>query len=136
MPSYGAIKFNTTKWGGVIDWEAAALSRVAAAAPPVALGDGLRFVSAKASWITGIVHAAGYDEAKVWYQWSDDEGKTLGTFGSGGTVKEVSASDAQQPAIVPMPDGRVLVLVALNNKVRPMVSADGGETWTVADTIK
>jgi len=104
-------------------WEAVAL-----------LGDGLTLVNAKADR-SGVIHIAGYSEAKMWYQRSDDGGKTLCEFGGGGTVKEIAAADAQQPGVVPIPDGRVLVVVALDNKVRPMVSDDGGETWAVADVI-
>lgn len=98
------------------------------------LGEGLTLVNAKADR-SGVIHAAGYSGGSMWYQRSDDEGETLCEFGEGGTVREVSLSDAQQPGIVPMPDGRVVVVVALNNVVRPMVSSNGGETWAVADTL-
>jgi len=98
------------------------------------LGEGLTLVNAKAD-PSGIIHVAGYNDGKIWYQRSDDEGETLCEFGTGGTVKKVTTADAQQPATVPMPAGGVMVIATLEGKARPMVSKDGGETWAVADTI-
>ncbi len=98
------------------------------------IGDGgLQFLALAQSH--GVVSAAGYLDGFCYYQRSDDGGKSLLAFNDSATRSQVCPASAQQPAVAVRPDGSVLIVATEGNRLKPLLSRDGGNSWTACDVL-
>jgi hypothetical protein len=76
----------------------------------------------------GIIYAAGWSGGAVWFEHSDDGGKTSAPIGGANRV-QVCTADEQQPAIAALVTGEIVAAVDRSGQVATYVSRDQGETW-------
>ena len=83
----------------------------------------------------GILYGAGYDDGLVYFEWSDDNGKTKKTLQGGVTRQAISTSDETQPAIVISITGEIIVTVNSGSAIYTYISKDSGHSWDLISTI-
>ncbi len=79
----------------------------------------------------GIIYAAGWSGGAVWFEYSEDGGRTKSPVG-GGVRVQVCQADEQQPAIAALVTGEIVAAVDRDGQVATYVSRDQGETWETA----
>lgn len=83
----------------------------------------------------GTLHVVGYAGGYVYYRRSIDGGASAEAFLSGSTSSQVAASDDEQPDLVILPTGAVVVAVSNGGSVELWETLTGGETWTLAGSV-
>jgi hypothetical protein len=83
----------------------------------------------------GTLHVAGYAGGYVYYRRSIDGGAHAATFLDGSTSKQVAASDDEQPDLVVLPTGAVVIAVGVSGAVQVWETLTGGEQWQLASTV-
>jgi hypothetical protein len=67
----------------------------------------------------------------VWFEYSEDGGRTKAPVGGGYRV-QVCQADEQQPAIATLVTGEIVAAVDRDGQVATYVSRNQGETWESA----
>lgn len=80
----------------------------------------------------GIIYAAGWHDSAVWFEYSEDGGATASELPGVGQRSRVCDADEQQPAIVALVTGEIVVAVDEGGQVATYYSADQGQTWQPA----
>ncbi len=80
----------------------------------------------------GIIYAAGWSGGAVWFEYSEDGGRTKAPVG-GGVRVQVCQADEQQPAIAALVTGEIVAAVDPRWTGRDVREGrDQGETWETA----
>lgn len=85
--------------------------------------------------VEAILLAAGYSGGQIYFEWSDDGGRSKQTFADATTRKRIAAGDDEQPAIEILPDSHIHVSLTYDDEVLSYASQDWGETWTYLDSL-
>ena len=80
----------------------------------------------------GIIYAAGWENGSVWFEYSDDRGRTAGEIIQGQTRTRVCDAEEQQPAIEILSTSEIVVAVSQGGEVVTYFSSDQGATWQTA----
>jgi len=91
------------------------------------IGEGLQAVALAAS--EDAVLAAGYLSGTIYFQRSEDKGRTLTTFTDGETRQAVGPGDPIRPAIVALASGEIMIGVVRDETIVDYLSKDRGEHW-------
>jgi hypothetical protein len=85
----------------------------------------------------GIIYAAGLDGGYAYFEWSQDSGATKAPFPGGMTRKPISLDpvESDQPAIVALQTGQILVALAQAGAVRVYRTDDEGEHWELTASV-
>lgn len=85
----------------------------------------------------GIIYAAGLDGGYAYFEWSQDSGATKALFPDGTTRKQISAEpvESDQPAIVALQTGQIVVALAQAGAVRTYRTNDEGEHWELTASL-
>jgi hypothetical protein len=76
----------------------------------------------------GIIYAAGWSGEAVWFEYSEDGGRSKAPVGGGDRVQVCPAGE-QQPAIAALVTGEIVAAVDRDGQVATYVSRDQGESW-------
>jgi hypothetical protein len=85
----------------------------------------------------GIIYAAGLDGGYAYFEWSQDSGATKGPFPDDTIRKPISAEpvESDQPAIVALQTGQIVVALAQAGAVRIYRTSDEGEHWELTASL-
>lgn len=79
----------------------------------------------------GIIYAAGWSGGAVWFEYSEDGGRTVAPLPGGHRV-QVCQAEEQQPALETLVTGELVAAVDRGGQVATYVSRNQGETWEPA----
>jgi len=85
--------------------------------------------------MANIILVAGYAEGSIWFEVSNDNGKTVTPFRNGDTRREIASGDHEVPDVVILHTGEIMVGVVRGEKVTDYLSVDAGESWTAVDQV-
>jgi len=97
---------------------------------------GRDFQFAAVTELAAIILMAGYDADSVWFEVSNDTGKTVTPFRNGDTRREVGPGNAERPAAVILATGEIMVFAARGSELVSYLSVDAGESWQVVDVLR
>jgi hypothetical protein len=87
--------------------------------------------AALCAW-NGLLYAAGWAEGAVWFEYSEDNGRTAAPLPGGGTRSFICTAEEQQPAIEVLTTAELVVAVDREGQVATYYSTDQGRTWQPA----
>ena len=80
--------------------------------------------------VENLIVAAGYSGSNCYFEWSDDDGQTV----TGGPTL-IGPSDEEQPAIVVLETGEILVTLTYAGVGKSYLSRNWGATWTYLEAL-
>jgi len=80
----------------------------------------------------GLLYLAGWADGAVWFEYSEDGGRTAAEIPGVGQRAYVCAAEEQQPAIEVLSTSELVIAVEQGGEVVTYYSADQGATWQPA----